>query len=86
MSSVIQPSLRGFPCNGQFETIPVILANRIEVISTMKDISVLPIDQQFTINHDQQTSSISQTLWLYHLYPNTLELCHVRIHQANNGL
>ena len=40
--------------SGQFETIPVLLPIELGHI-TMKDFSVSKIDQQFTINHDQQT-------------------------------
>ena len=39
--------------SGQFETIPVLLLIELGLI-TMKDL-VDKIDQQFTINHDQQT-------------------------------
>ena len=40
--------------SGQFESIPVLLPIELGHI-TMKDSSVSKIDQQFTINHDQQT-------------------------------
>ena len=42
--------------SGQFETIPVLLLIELGLI-TMKDL-VDKIDQQFTINHDQQTLKV----------------------------
>ena len=55
--------------SGQFETIPVLLPIELGHI-IMKDLSVSKIDQQFTINHDQQ--SLHYKLAGFYLYPKTL--------------
>ena len=67
---LLLPSLRGYRVNSKL--VPVLLLIELGLI-TMKDL-VDKIDQQFTINHDQQTLHYKLT-GLFPLYPKTL-LCH----------